>query len=302
MWRDRRRSLTFVATGVALAALPACSLLLSVDKVQCASAADCAGRGFTAATCSDGACVAATDAATEPDAGSDPTWGCVGHVTWPPEDGTRSVALNERVLHLLNDSPIPGMTFHPCRGLDISCSSPLSEATSDANGAYSLKVPFGFRGFLEGVPPPDSGVMPLLLPLVPPPFADEVPGSTEPVHVPTVDELRGLLTVIKRDVNPETGHAFGLAVDCQGKPAPGVRLEVTPVGPESVPYYSDETRLPSVTLGETTARGELGVVNLPPGPTTFRYFLGSRLIGTTTAQIRKGAVTAIALPPTPSVQ
>ena len=62
-----------------------------------------------------------------------------------------------------------------------------------------------------------------------------------------------LLDVIKRKVNPDTGHAFGLAVDCQGRPVAGVRLEATPVGPDSVPYYADETRLPILLDAYLTA-------------------------------------------------
>ncbi len=303
---SRLRPLSASLAAIAVVALPACSFLLSVDKAQCASGADCLAKGY-AGVCSDGMCVpsasadAGADAQLDADT-DDPIWGCVGRVTWPPEDGTKTVVQTQRILHLLDETPLVGVKVHACRGLDISCSSPLTESTTDATGTFSFKVPYGFRGFLEGIPPPDSGVMTLLSPFLPPPFVDQVADLTEPMHCPTEAELGGLLDVIKRKVNPDTGHAFGLAVDCQGRPVAGVRLEATPVGPDSVPYYADETRLPSVTLSETTSRGEMGIVNLPPGPVTFRYFVGSRLVGTVTAQIRKGAVSAIAFAPTPSVQ
>lgn len=297
---SRVRAVAALARVVGLSVgVASCSALLRADADQCAATSDCTQKGFASSVCSDGMCVQslATDAGS--DGSSDPAWGCVGSISWPPQDDTRQVTTEGRMLGLFSEAPIVGSTVRACAGIDFLCTRPIATATTDARGIYSIKVPFAFRGFLEVTHAAGASVMPLLLPYTAPPVADQAVDA-EPVHVPTESELQGLLQVIGRELVPEAGHVFGLTVNCQGKPTSGVVLQAAPVLAQSLAFYTDESRLPATTQTSTSSRGEGGFINLPVGPVTLRYSReAGQAVGSLTVPVRKGAITAAVLGPTP---
>lgn len=294
-------SFRHVSWALACVLLSSCSALLSVPETQCANVGDCVGRGFVGAACVDGACVA--QVADDRDASaSDPIWGCVGKVSWPAEDPTRTIVDRGQFLRIFSEAPIPGLVLRACRGIDATCASPIRETITDAEGYYSLTLPFAFRGYLETRPTPAQEVLAMLLPVVTPAVMDLTDASrADSVHASSAIDLGSLLDIIGRKLNPDEGHIFGLAVDCQGRPVQGVTLEATPTAADSIAYYVDDNRLPNLTQKFTSSRGELGFVNLPPGPVTLHYSAAGRRVGSTTVQMRKATVTAVGLAPTPLV-
>ncbi len=253
------------------------------------------------AACVDGACVASVPDAASDASASDPIWGCLGKVSWPAEDPTRTIVDRGQFLRIFSEAPIPGLVLRACRGIDATCASPIGETVTDAEGDYALTLPFAFRGYLETRPTPAQEVLAMLLPIVTPPVVDIAEMTRGPAHAPSAIDLGSLLDIIGRKLNPDEGHIFGLAVDCQGRPVQGVTLEATPTVADSLAYYVDDNRLPNLTQKSTSTRGELGFVNLPPGPVTLRYSAAGRRVGSTTVQMRKATVTAVRLAPTPLV-
>jgi hypothetical protein len=291
------------ACALACAAIGlSCSALLTTPASQCARDEDCASRGFSGATCADGVCVPAPDAGGDAaDAADiDPSWGCVGKITWPDEDRTRTTRVAGQLLRIFSNAPLPGVEMRLCGSLDVLCTAPLHTTVTDADGRYEQTVPYGFRGFTETRPPAGAEVMPMLIPTLPPPTEDRLlEDGGASIHDPSAADLDSLLGVVGKKTEPEAGHVIAVVSDCRDHLASQVVLEAEPLLPTSLAYYLDETGLPNPQQTQTSSRGSLGVINLPPGPVILKWRRDGRLLGTVSVQIRKGTLTAVALEPTP---
>jgi len=235
---------------------------------------------------------------TEPDASADapvdPTWGCLNSTppALPAQDDSRTLRIEAKLVELFTNAPVVGMDLRLCRGLDVLCQSPLGKTATNDAGVYGFDVPFAFRGFVDGTPPDGSTLMPIISPFMRPPTQEHRLADDTPYSVPSQATLESLLAIIGRQVAPSSGHVFGLALDCAGKPAVGVVLTSRNTTAESVGYYLDDSRLPNTTQGATSSQGEVGYVNLPPGPVTFTYAkVDGTPIGTATVLVRAGTVT-----------
>lgn len=283
----------------------ACSLALEAEETQCSTDADCSARGFTGATCEDSVCKApvTTDAGADSDASdapSDPKWGCIGKITWASPDTSASITLVSRFLKLVGETPIADMDVRACARLDVNCSQPVATAKTDSDGKATMKLFKGFDGYTLAAPPASfPEMMPAILLNVPPPTEDELEPS-EPVHLTSKGEINAIGALVQKQLEPGMGHVFGLALDCQGKPTAGVTLKVDTVSPSTIGYYVASSGLPSATLGETSARGEAGYLNLPPGYVTITATsVDKGKVGSVTALIKPDHITYVPLPPTP---
>lgn len=156
-----------IAAATVCLGLLGCQLLMSTDRTQCATDADCVGRGGASLVCRDEVCVApsvavtsTSDAAAE--AGFDPTtpWGCLAS---PParvaEDRSQLVAVRQRiVVYSLNDCehnrPVPGAVLKLCSQRDVTCGSPIETAITDCDGYVNFKATYrGFEGYALITPP-----------------------------------------------------------------------------------------------------------------------------------------------------
>lgn len=304
---------------LALSALSAsaCSLILEAEDKQCSSNLDCEARGFSGATCSDGLCVLSSAAggmggdAGEPEAGgrdaspevepdADTMWGCVGNVSWPDPDITTPVTVKRRILKLIGEAPVEGLTLTACSPLDFECSQPIATGTTDANGDVEVPVYSGFDGYLMG-DAPDSypEMVPALMYVFPPPVVDDPIEIDEPLHVTASGEVDFMSQVLEMEVKPELGHILSLALDCQGRPAAGASLKIDIVSTDTVPYYMNGS-LPSRVLTETGSEGEAGFINVPPGLITVTTTVsGVGKVSQLTVLVRAGYITYLPLAPSP---
>jgi len=302
------------AAGVsAFVASVACTAILDTSVEQCVADGDCAARGFATTRCVEHVCVASnltTDAAADAPVDAppvDPIRGCLGNVKWEPEDPTIKINLRGRYVRFLGEAPVADMAIKACGRLDPSCAVSLGSATTDADGYYNLKVSKGFAGFLALTPPANfTEMVPALVYPIPPPTIDQPLdtkiGNDLSAHVTTVGELNFLLDQIGSAVDPGLGHIFGLALDCQGKPAADVSLRVSVRDKKTITYYTTEaTGLPSPDGQATTARGEAGFMNLPAGPVTVEATTSpGRTWGQYTVLVKPGHIIYLPMPPSPS--
>jgi len=297
-------------------ALSACSVILEAKGEQCSTDADCHAAGLANATCQASMCVerseadAATDATTDaaadvaPDAPLDPKWGCVGDIKWTAADSTQPITYPMRMLRLFGETPLKNLEVRSCAMLDLDCASPFSTAVSDERGVAVMELFKGFDGYLLIEPTEEfPDLVPAISPLLPPPaegraLPDNIT-ELEPMHLVSLNEATPVALILKTELDPELGHIFGLAFDCEGKPTAGVSLTIDTLSPKTVQYYVNNN-LPSSTLGETTSTGEAGFINVPPGLITVTAT--SVDVGRTarvTVLVRAGHIVYLGLSPSP---
>src|SRR3954462_10138756 len=138
-----RRHFVALLILCAAASSMSCSVLIDRAREQCATDQDCQkhGAAFAGSMCVDAVCR------------PDPTWSCIGSVTWPtPATTMATVTLN--VQDLIAEKPISNVTARLCRKLDITCEKPIQQnLRADGAGVLTLELPTGFDGYAELVSP-----------------------------------------------------------------------------------------------------------------------------------------------------
>lgn len=305
------KSLLVVGIGTLLS----CQALVSSTVAQCDIDADCVARGatFAGTRCESHVCRASfADAGVDAGVGAgdgalpaDPSWACVGKVQWATQSATDKVRYHLRFARLIGGTPIVGLHGKACGSLDPECTSPFSEANTDARGELELEIPRLFRGYIHLPVGPSTfpTMAPTLVAVYPPPDQDVLTPFADITLTPvSLDELNFLLTQVKSAADPNLGHVFGLAMDCNNRRAPGVSVSSSAKDVKTVQYYYQGVDNPTVTAQETDVNGNNGFLNLPPGVVTLETrpsSLGTRKSGTYGLLVKKATVTIVYMVPTP---
>lgn len=208
-------------------------------------------------------------------------WSCLG--TAPQQVFRAGTAAGHfRIVELLDDSPLEGITVRSCARSDESCASPLDEGMTDANGEVTIDVTTAEQRFLEVEGP---GMLPVLS------FNNGPPnGATfdERIRVLAPDTFAGLEAILGTTGDVARGHAGVQANDCNGKEAVGVIFELDVADADTVIGYFGESGIPETDLVETTIDGRAAVANIPAGPVVLSARLAAtgELIGTRTFFVR----------------
>jgi hypothetical protein len=250
---DRRTSLLFVlglASAVALST-GSCSFLVDADRQQCTIDQECQnGDPANAdAVCMEGVC--------QPN----PTWACLGAVTWPaPDPKPARIVLQLR--DLVSEQPVSGITARVCRKLDYDCLQPLqSGLVGDASGNLTIDTTVGFDGYVELRV---KERMPGIYFFYPP-----VTGDREIPNVPMIKEteLFQFASLAGKPISQGRGHVMLGAYDCLGRPAEGVSLSSTDGDSQTSAFYSVK-KVPSTTAVGTDSSGRGGLINIKAGSIT----------------------------------
>jgi hypothetical protein len=292
----RRGELRGLLLSAIAMATPACSVLMDPERVQCEQPADCGDLGFDGAECVEGTCRVLAGAGGG--GGSvDPRWACVGATQWPGSDPSMPTTHRTTFRRLFGESPIADMDVTACTQLDAGCQQPVDAGTTDAMGTVELALFYGFSGYLRPQAPASFPEMTPSLVVTSPPVG--VGNFSAPVHLTSVSELDLAAQLLEVTPNPELGHLFGLAVDCDSADAGGVSVEVDKVSPETVKFYL-QNGLPTKTATETYPSGDFGFANLPPGfVTVTATSRDAGKMGVLTVLIQPGSITYVPLGPTP---
>jgi len=301
-----RRGFAFLGVGL-VAGVTACSLLVDANKDQCATDSDCVARGasFANAVCIDSKCVASAleDAAVEiadsgtPDAPTGP-WRCVGNITWPKVDLTRTITLTQTFTDFVNGAPLAGIGLKSCLRADVACANPFSTATSDDAGRAPISLPYAFDGYWLLLPN-DPETVNMLVYELPPPVKDDLATPTQTISRSNLSTLGSLMGVT---IDPAMGQLSVSVVDCDGKRAAGVSIDVSPLNEGSRIYYL-ENKIPNRQRTFTDENGFCGATNLTPGVVniTAKLAESGTVVAKYAALVQADKFTTFVLPPSPGV-
>jgi hypothetical protein len=245
------------------------------------------------------------EASVTEDAGAStsPETACLGKVTWPSQSASEKVVVRARFARLLNEDPVVGSIARACSVVDPVCASPTAMATTDAQGKVELEVPRNYRGYIELTQGAGgfSGMVPLMLWLIPPP--DRSPDPDAPVEVNRVvseSELNFLLNQAGTSIDVDAGHIATRARNCVG-PAAGIALSIAPRAPSVVQYYYGGNGAPTVQTTESDPSGRAGFLNVPPGSVVIEAKIAAtgQRIGSYPVVVRRGTFTLFEPSPTP---
>jgi hypothetical protein len=290
--------LFLIAGGVLLFA-QACTVVVAGDDAQCATDEDCVARGFDNASCVEKVCVGG-------DGGGggvtgDPVWGCLGNVTEPTPDPTKTVEFEIRLAYAVGGSAVSTDTVVDiCDKLDITCMDNDPKFPKGLNpdpaGIVDLSVPEGFDGFVQVTGPNlvDSRIY------VGRPIVDLPPVEEVQLFSPT--DINLLSTLAGEEPDPTRGTAIVLVVDCSGEGVGGVRFETPNSDSDSLQFYlinQSPTIPPTATA--TDGDGFGGFFNLPVSSAVVRAFRDEDdvFIGESSFQVLADTISYVLVAPTP---
>jgi len=225
---------------------------------------------------------------------------CVGTIQWPePEVATYTHTYG--LVELLNQTPVVGATAKVCGFDDPQCDAPLSSGTTDAVGNVTLTFPAAAEGLTGYVEFSGDDIVTTLGFYR---YTDNVAAYTAPgsftYFVLGKTTMVALAALSNVEVDPARGHVIFSAFDCDGAPAAGISAEILSADVGTTPAYM-EGGMPSTELTATTADGQGGLLNVPPGTSmlTATYEATGTEIGSAEVIVRAGAVTSTILVPIP---
>jgi len=253
---------------------------------------------FTAlASCADVLDIPSTDSLALAPSGP---WRCIEGASAPLAPVAPTATARFRACDFISNCTIPvtGLSARVCDKLDIGCNNPRVTNIRDTGGLIEVDVPMGpqgFDGYLQvsttlapcfdsnafgnaagflcqlapecdpEVPTPACDV-PIYFPVMwffnPPLVAD----LTEPIPLQLYPSaaLPLILDAAGGEFAPGTGSVFMTVTDCDGRPAPGVTLQVAEHEDLAYPLYFDSGVISNTAI-QTDASGVGGFIRIPPG-------------------------------------
>jgi hypothetical protein len=228
-------------------------------------------------------------------------WRCLRGPAEPPPPRAPTATVRFQACDFISNCTLPvrGLRARVCDKLDVGCLSPRQIDIHDVGGQVEFAVPTGPRGFdgylevsttvarcndtsvfgdaargllcqlapeCDLTAPSELCDVPVYSPVLwffnPPVTADieaPIPLQLYPsASLPlVVDAAGGTLA-------PGTGAVFATVLDCDGKPAPEVTLQIAEYEDVATPLYFDSGVI-SNTASETDATGVGGFIRIPPG-------------------------------------
>lgn len=228
-------------------------------------------------------------------------WRCVSGSSEPIAPIGPTATARFRACDFISNCTIPvtGLSARLCDKLDVGCNNPRVEGIVDSGGLLEVDVPTGPRGFdgylqvsttlapcfdVDAFGNAANGFLCQLAPECDPTAPS--PACNIPVYFPVmwffnpplvadIDDpiplqlypsaaLPLILDAAGGEFAPGTGSVFMTVTDCDGKPAPGVALEIAEYEDVADPLYFDSGVI-SNTATQTDASGVGGFIRIPPG-------------------------------------
>ena len=227
---------------------------------------------------------------------ADETWGCLGKVEFPSPVGAM-VPFELQVRDAGSNTALSGAAVRLCGRLDSTCATPLMPQITNEAGIATWTVADNFDGYVEVARAEYASS--LYYPQIS--FFRRGGGRGPYVTVGKPATLEGLAALNGVVLDAQLGITLLYAVDCQGRPAAGVRFEASDARPNTKVFYLID-RVPNASATATDAvLGGGGFINTPPGLVTFTAVVAEsgRRIGSTSLIVRQGQVTYAVLEPAP---
>jgi hypothetical protein len=206
-----------------------------------------------------------------------------------------------QLIELLNQTPVAGATAKVCGLDDPQCDAPLSTGTTDGSGLVTLTFAAaaeGLDGYVEF-----SGTD-IVTTLGFYRYSDNAVVYTTPGAFPSIvlgkTTLIALAAFANVEIDPTRGSIIFSTADCETAAAAGVTAEVESADAGTIAAYV-EGGMPNTELTATTADGQGGLLNVPPGATRVHAYweASGDEIGVQDVIVRAGAITTTVLLPTP---
>jgi hypothetical protein len=240
-------------------------------------------------------------------------WSCLDAPAEPVVPSGSSASVRFQACDFISSctTAVTGLHARLCDKLDIGCNNPRSADIVDTDGLLEVNVPMGQRGF-DGYLAVSSALAPcfdtaafgnaadgLLCQLVPgcdpaapteacdvpvyspvmwffnPPVVADVEQSISLQLYPTA-ALPLVLDAAGGELVPGTGSVFMTVIDCEGKPASGVTLEIAEYEDQAFSLYFDSGVL-SNSPTQTDSSGIGGFIRIPPGFVTITGYNSERV-------------------------
>jgi hypothetical protein len=223
---------------------------------------------------------------------------CVGAITWPvPEEASRAITHTFRDFQ--SGDPVAGLTVVVCAKSDLTCSNPLGEGVTDAQGAVTLDMPTdasGFDAFLDVSGPNHVSTDFWFLSRDPEASLASGSISLQILSKATVTLLTGLAEV---SLDPARGSVTFVASDCGDRALAGLSVTADSADGDSVTVYLMGS-FPSTELPATHVSGTGAILNMPPGPALLTGTgKDGRVWSQHTVNVRAGRMVGTNMRPTP---
>jgi hypothetical protein len=260
----------------------ACSAYIDSGREQCKKNEDCAalGKDYANWVCQNSLCKVPVDQ----------TWACLDQPTGEPASGSVRVAFT--LVDLLSEKPLQGVSLSLCAKLDAACLLPIAGPyVSNTGGQIEVEMPAGFDGYFQAEL--TGTIYPTLI------FPPSTRKQRTPSKIPLVPNafyptmIRGVGTQVAAD----RSVVLITALDCLGRPAPGLTLSTSPALDDQSVAYLLAGGMPSRSAQVTDESGGGGFANIPAGGVVINSSLNGRLVGTAGVQTRPGFVSMVVIMP-----
>ncbi len=253
------------------------------------------------------ACDTLLDIADDPTLIASQPWSCLAAPREPTPPKLERVAVQVRACDFISSNcstAASGLTAKLCEKGDVGCSQPIRADIRDSDGSLDFEVETGgaagngFDGFLA-VSSQDETFAPAFL-FFNPAIRE---ASKRPLVLPLVPASAVASTLVEaagtRDPDPDRGFVFITALDCAGKPAESVTIEVDrPASEVSVIYFNQGVF--DMAARETDGSGVAEVSNVSPGSvhvTAYRAGAMPEQIGDASLHVAAGTISYTSLVP-----
>jgi hypothetical protein len=277
---------------------------------QCIVNADCERRGIEGGVCADSTC---WPPSTQPQCSADdgcaalgpeyvggrclsgqcrpnPRWRC----EHPPAPDGATKELSALVRDSLSLSALPGVKATLCQKLDLQCTAPVQQLTTNSDGKLVFSVPANFAGYLKIE---QSDYLPAMYFL---PAALPASGELQPFPLLSGGLIADALafSLGAAGLDPRRGHMMLIAEDCMGTALPGVTFSTPQKDASTVQFYVRDL-LPSTDATETADAGNGGYLNFPPGTAVIgvKQNAANLQLTTVSVAVRPGFVTVAYIRP-----
>lgn len=228
-------------------------------------------------------------------------WRCLEEPAEPPAPRAPTATVRFQACDFISNCTLPvrGLRARVCDKLDVGCLTPRQIDIHDMGGQVEFAVPTGARGFdgylevsttlarcydtntfgdaargllCQLVPdcdpeaPTQACDVPVYSPVLwffnPPVTADVE--SPIPLQMYPFASLPLVVDAAGGSLAPGTGSVFVTVLDCDGRPAPGVTLQIAEHEDVASSLYFDSGVI-SNTANQTDATGLGGFIRIPPG-------------------------------------
>ncbi|HEX6244878.1 MAG TPA: hypothetical protein VFZ61_28355 [Polyangiales bacterium] len=248
---------------------------------QCKADADCAELGpeFRGGRCLTSQCR------------PNPRWRCERPA---PVSITETKKLTALVRDSLSLNPLAGIRAQVCQKLDLQCTAPLTEATTQADGMLTFSVPANFAGYLKV--DESTKYFPAMYSL---PAALPMDGVLQPFPLLSAGLIVDALAItLGTGIDPRRGHMMLIAEDCMGSALPGVVFKSPQQDTRTVQFYVRDL-LPSTSATQTAEIGNGGYLNFPAGAAviTLEQVASKLRLNTVSVVVRAGYISVAYIRP-----